>query len=298
MRCTEVRTNDGATRRFAVIAFAMAVRIGHADAQSMPRVVGVTATATSAAGSHQPWSVLMPGDASRWCEGQADEGIGETLVLTLATPTRIEKLTIRAGVWESEESFREHNLVTKIDVIADNGRQAVASPPQDRSAVTVAIGGGPVKQLKLRIAEVHRGTVDESCIAGVDLVAPSWTTFLVGLDRNTAAGVEPAVRAIATAFERCDARTFTRLVQFPLPYRRQGDDDQPASPSDYPDSEALVRACKQHAFDALRDMIHRTPDIVSDALGKVLVRYDALAWHLVLDAGKWRLASLDDDKPQ
>lgn len=78
---------------------------------------------------------------SAWCEGAA-EGIGETLQMKLAAPTQFDQMKIAAGVWRSAKRY-------------------------------LAIVDGEVVssiELVFRITSVTKGRMNDTCIAGIDLV--------------------------------------------------------------------------------------------------------------------------------
>ena len=69
---------------------------------------------------------------STWCEGKADEGLGEALTIELAAPTQIDVLTIYAGVWAGKEQFEKSNFPTAVGVSVDGGKEARVTVKPER----------------------------------------------------------------------------------------------------------------------------------------------------------------------
>src|SRR5262249_49178385 len=139
------------------------------DVPQMPALLGVTVTASSSAKGDEPWYALYRGDPTKfWCEGRTDEGIGESLELKLSSPTKLDSIVIRAGVWRSPELFEQHNRISEMDVVTDDGRVKKVKLNDARENVEVSVGRGQVSSLKLEIASVVKGKkVNDTCISGI-----------------------------------------------------------------------------------------------------------------------------------
>src|SRR3954462_5640144 len=108
------------------------VAMGRAVAAPFPGLQGnltamtVTATSTYDDKKHDgyaAWRTVAyelhgPGDPTHepmpwpaWCEATSDAGIGETLTITFAEPTRIERVKIAAGVWRTKQLFAANNQI-------------------------------------------------------------------------------------------------------------------------------------------------------------------------------------------
>ena len=90
-----------------------------------------------------------------WCEGKPDEGIGETVTIELAQPTRLHQIRIAAGVWRTQKLFEGNNRITSLEVLLD-GKKITAAPPARREWTSVAVGA-TVSTIAIRIAEVAKG---------------------------------------------------------------------------------------------------------------------------------------------
>jgi hypothetical protein len=72
---------------------------------------------------------------SAWCEGKPDEGIGESVTVTFERPTKIQTMTIKAGVWKTQKLFDANNIITGLEVITNDGRPGGTVSP-DRNSDT------------------------------------------------------------------------------------------------------------------------------------------------------------------
>jgi len=149
-----------------------------------------------------------------WCEGKPSEGVGETLTITLAEPTQIDRVRIAAGVWRTDRLFAANNQITALTVLADGKPHAVS--PAGKKWVEVAIGA-KVTTLAFRIDKVKKGRMNDSCISGIDLerggavLAP-----LIGVDAAAVTALQPAVDAIQRALSAPDHAGLKPLLEFPF----------------------------------------------------------------------------------
>jgi hypothetical protein len=269
-----------------------------AAAGELPDVVPITVTATSTLAktktkTYDAWYVLAPDNVGDrfWCEGKPDEGVGETVVIKLATPAKIDSLTLAVGVWKTDALFHANNIVTGVDVIADGRTQSVAFP-EDRTQVEVTLGGAPVSELRLQIAKVKKGRMNDSCIDSVKLNMASPSLILIGADRAQGAGFAPTVKAIAQAITDCDESLLRQHVRFPLAY-----EDTVPHKNRYANAKAAAKACKSGTFSSVAGLELDIAKVVTDTPGTIELRADVFAWKLVLDGGQWKLVGLEDDTP-
>ncbi len=255
--------------------------------------VSVSATSTLAAKgkAHEPWYALG-GDPTRfWCEGKADEGVGEALVIKLAVPTRIESVTIRAGVWRSPELFRANNRITELDISSDDGRTKKVSLREEREDLEVELWRDEVKELRFQIAAVAKGKANDTCISGLDLHAAGKSQIVLVPDASAAPPLAPAFQQAFRALASCAEAGLRAQLKFPFAYR-QAD----TSARRFADAKAARKACTAGTFHAFVDAGAPTR-AVSPAPGKVTLTADVFDWQLVLEGGAWRLASLADNTP-
>lgn len=195
----------------------------------MAAVKDVTATSTlpDKQDGYAAWRALAykvrPGDDmgevilwSAWCEGKKDEGLGETITLALAEPTQIDHVRIAAGVWRTDKLFAANNQITALEVGADGKTQTV-KPPLAREWVEAKIGA-KVKTLTFKIASVKKGKMNDSCIAGIDLVAPGNERIvpMVTVDPKAVAELPGAVKEIQAALDAPDRKGLEPLLAFPF----------------------------------------------------------------------------------
>jgi hypothetical protein len=274
-----------------VLAPAVAVA-GDAVPPEVPDVLGVTATATSTLAAKgkafDPWFALGGDPTKFWCEGKSDEGVGEALVLKLSAPTKIESLVLRAGVWRSPELFAANNRITELDVVTDDGRVKKVKLNDRREDVDVSLGRAPVTELRLEIAAVAKGKLDDTCISGVELHTSPPTSIVLGADAAAAAALAPAFAKVWHAFGACDEKALGAQLQFPFSYGETG------RAKHYANAKAVRKACKDGAFSSFQPAT-ASLHLRSTAPGKVVVATDTLEWRFALAAGAWKLTNLVDD---
>jgi len=260
----------------------------------------VTASSTLAASkahSYEPWRPLVGWSRTSgfWCEGKRDEGIGEALVVTLAAPTTIASLSLHAGVWKSMELFQANNIITGVDVVTDDGRVVHVVLPEELREVDVALGGGPVKQLTIKLTKVKKGRMNDSCISGVQLHATPETSLVVG-DAASLAALRPSFAKIRQAIADCDAAALRTLAMFPMSYSdTAGAKEDTMRVIKYKDASALIKACKSTRFTAFGNSTHFA--VKSESPTRLRLEDETLEWQLALDAGRWKLAGLIDGTP-
>jgi hypothetical protein len=284
-------------RGLAVVALVLGLASPAVADDAFPAVVPVTVTATSTltakAKSYDAWHALAPDTmgARFWCEGKPDEGVGEALVIKLATPAKIDSIKLAVGVWKTDALFHANNLVTGVDVIADGRKQSVTFP-EDRQELEVAIGGAPVTELRLQIAKVKKGRMNDSCISSVKLDLANPSLILIGADRAQGAAFQPTVEAIAHALADCDEALLSKYARFPLAY-----EDTVRHKVKYADAKAAAKGCKKVGFSTLAELKFGNATISTEAPGKIELREDVLSWRFVLDGGQWKLVGLEDGSP-
>ncbi|MGE5187097.1 MAG: NADase-type glycan-binding domain-containing protein [Acidobacteriota bacterium] len=253
--------------------------------------VSATSTLATRGKTYEPWYALG-GDPTRiWCEGKVDEGIGEALVVKLAVPTRIESVTIRAGVWRSPELFRANNRITELEISSDDGRTKKVSLREEREDVEVELWRDQVKELRFQIAAVAKGKVNDTCISGLDLHASGRSQIVLVADAAAAPPLAPACPQAFRAIAGCAEPALRAQLKFPFAYRRVDTRSRR-----FADARAARKACTAGSFRAFVDAGAPTR-AVSPAPGKVTLTSDVFDWQLVLAGASWRLATLEDNTP-
>lgn len=271
----------------------------HAGNRSpVPQVLGVSVTASSTLAAtrkldYEPWRSLAEG-GSQWCEGKRDEGIGESLVVTLAEPAVIASLTLRGGVWRSLALFRANNIVTGVDVISDDGRTWQVGLPEEQSEVEVALGGAPIRALTIKLTRVKKGRMNDSCLSAVRIHTVDKATIVLA-DRDAAHELVPAFGRIREAIESCEPAALRAHVVVPMGFAEVGDNETMRSRK-YKDAAAVIKACKAGQFGSF--VAHPGSfEVVPRSPTQVTVHDDVLEWQLARDAFRWKLAGLVDNTP-
>ncbi len=259
---------------------AIAIAVPDAAIPDVPLILGVTASATSSRKGDEPWHALL-GDPTRlWCEGRADEGVGEALTLHFAEPTKIESVKLRPGVWRSPELFRSYNRVTELRVVPDTGEPKPAVFTEDRQAIEVAMGRDRIRELRIELVAVAKGKTNDSCITGVEIKTEPASVVVLG--EAPAASLSQAFARVWRAFASCDEKALQAELLFPFVANHR-----------YGDGSAVRAACKSGAFSDFRPQ-SASLFVRPEAPGKVIVATVAgkLEWHFVLAGNAWRLASV------
>lgn len=257
-----------------------------------------------------------------WCEGRADEGIGESLTISLALPSKLEKLRIAAGVWKSAGLFKSNNHITRFEVILDGKPPIPLTVPAGLKHAELPLdsAGAPVSSIELRIAAAEKGRDNNSCISAVQLFRDSQEQSLVDVARDPTLNELPAaLTAIQKALqtERNSAALLEPLLEFPF----SNHDKDCAVGGTCPDKTivhknmaSLLKACRKWAKvddEAAMEMERACPAAVYidgqddrpvsiqwDSPGRVRVTFPShnemlTEWQLVHRDSSWRLASIE-----
>jgi hypothetical protein len=257
----------------------IAIAVPDTDIPTLPAILGVTATATSSAKGDEPWYPLRGDPTKFWCEGRADEGVGEALVLHFAEPTRVDSLRLRAGVWRSPDLFRSYNRVTQLRVVPDIGESKTVSFDDDRVNIDVAMGRDRIQTIHLEIAGVTKSKTNDTCISGVEIRTDPTSTVVLG--EAPPQSLPSAFAKVWRALASCDDKALEAGLRFPF-----------VASQSFASASAVRTACKSGAFADFRPQ-QASPFVQAEAPGKVVVIAGKLEWHFVLVGGAWRLASLE-----
>lgn len=117
-----------------------------------------------------------------WAEGAPDDGVGESLKLTLYEPRKISRIGVRNGYVKidgsGDETYYANNRVAEFAVSINGGKPFTATIPDELLHrrlffFPVPAGAPPVKTIQLTIQKVYRGTRDrDTCISRIVLATP------------------------------------------------------------------------------------------------------------------------------
>jgi hypothetical protein len=257
----------------------IAIAVPDADIPAIPPILGLTASATSSAKGHEPWYALGGNPTKIWCEGRADDGVGEALVLHLAEPTHIASLRLRAGVWGSPDLFSKHNRITQMRIVTDSGEPKMVNFGEERVNVDVAMDRDRVQEIRLEIAAVAKGKTNDTCVSGVEIKTDPASTVVIG--EAPSQSLANTFTRVWRAFASCDDKALQAELQFPFVASHR-----------FADAGAVRAACKSGAFADYRPQ-HASAFVQADGPAKAVVIAGKLEWHFVLAGGAWRLASLE-----
>lgn len=177
--------------------------------------------------TYAPWKVLDGNADTLWCEGKADAGSGETLVIAFPDGARVDEVSIVTGVQATPELFDANNVPMTIELTTDDGRtvEGVDSMMTDGAfdytgTVTIEVGGPEVYKLTLKLGTIEKTTKpNHTCIAdvrirsGSDEIEP-----IIGVDKAGITALPAALQGLLAAFATCDRVKLADRAQFPLAF--------------------------------------------------------------------------------
>lgn len=254
---------------------------------------------------------------SAWCEGKPDEGIGETVTIKFAQPTHLDSVRIAAGVWRTRKLHLANNQIRAIEVIVDGGAPRTLAP-DGRKWLDVKVGA-KVSTLALRIAAAKKGRMNDSCIAGIDLMRGGVKLVpVIGVDDVALGALPAALREINAAIGAPGRKGLEPLLAFPFTNNHVdgffAGFDQKAVATSW---AHVVAACKSYdarlkASEASGDAEYIDPKACpttapydpdngstarTDARATVVIGFPAgrevmATWRLVWK-GRWKLQAID-----
>lgn len=116
--------------------------------------------------------------STTWAEGVEGDGIGENITLTVHRPLPLDAIMIVPGYKSFEDAtlWLKNNRVAELEITLNGEHTFVAKIPDQKFAelypIPVRGYATPVKEVKLVIKAVHRGTkARDTCVAQVELRA-------------------------------------------------------------------------------------------------------------------------------
>ena len=113
-----------------------------------------------------------------WAEGAKDDGIGESITLTVKRPLPLYGIVMRPGYWEfnNDRLWKKNNRVGALEITLNDEQTFTETIPdetfQNPYLIRVRDYTKPVNKIKMVIKGVHRGTqFRDTCISLVELRA-------------------------------------------------------------------------------------------------------------------------------
>lgn len=274
------------------------------------KVVGAEATASSTAEGKAEkfaaWRALDGQTGTAWCEGKPDEGLDETITITLAEPLLVTRIDLYVGKNGSAKEFGENNRIAKLsaktatktgDALVMLAKGAAITTKYDTLVKLDLKTPRTVQVLELGLAGVTRGTntkQNATCISDVSLVGEKGTVinFLYGVSAEATSSLPAAINVLTTALAGCEEKALAYLVQYPFEHRVAAEED--SRTIKHKNVKSLVKACRAKTF----------PQIPADApdqdrsatgLGRVSIEAggDLLRLDMQWTKGGWKLASFE-----
>jgi len=114
-----------------------------------------------------------------WAEGAKDDGIGESITLTVKRPLPLYGIVMRPGYWEfnNDNLWKKNNRVGALEITLNDEQTFTETIPdeifQNPYLIRLRDYNKPVNKIKMVIKGVHRGTqFRDTCISLVKLRAP------------------------------------------------------------------------------------------------------------------------------
>jgi len=114
-----------------------------------------------------------------WAEGAKDDGIGESITLTVKRPLPLYGIVMRPGYWEfnNDNLWKKNNRVGALEITLNDEQTLTETIPdeifQNPYLIRLRDYNKPVNKIKMVIKGVHRGTqFRDTCISLVKLRAP------------------------------------------------------------------------------------------------------------------------------
>jgi hypothetical protein len=240
-------------------AFALAPSRALAD-----RIVAVEVVASSTAkGKHDKfaaWRAVDGSTGTAWCEGKDDEGLDETIKLTLSEPIALKQLQLYVGLNGSAKEWKENNRPSKLfaqtapkvgDPMVPLAKAAPMVSQYDTLVKLDLPKPRTLQVIELGLAGVTRGDKaknNQTCIADISMLADGGevVTFVYGLPADAMAQLAPAINMLRTAVADCDEAKLGFLVKYPLAQRVAAEED--SHTVKFKNAKALVKACKKNEF--------------------------------------------------
>ncbi len=275
------------------------------------RTIAVEVVASSTAkGKHDrfaAWRAVDGSTGTAWCEGKDDEGLDETLRLTLAEPILVTRIDLYVGRHGSAKEYQAHNRPSKLfaQTASKSGEPMVmlakAVPMVsefDRLVKLDLKTPRTLQVLEVGLAGVARGDdarQNQTCLTEISVVGDKGEIihFAYGMPLDAMKSVPAAVIALREAVAACDEVALASFVKFPLSHRIAAEED--SRTVKLKNAKALVKACKAGAFPRIPPEADE-PGIDPAGAGRVRLETDSstvMRMDLAWNKGAWRLVSIE-----
>lgn len=209
------------------LSFAAPPRV---EMPSNVRSVAISASSSRAGktlDAYAPWKVLDGNADTLWCEGKADAGSGETLVLSFPDGARVDEVMLVTGVQTTPELFEANNVPTTVVLTTDDGRtiEGIDSSMTEGAfdytgMVSLEVGGPEIHKLTLKLGTIEKTTApNHTCIGDLRIrIGSDEMEPIIAVDKAGIAALPGALEKLLAAFAACDRAKIADGTQFPLPF--------------------------------------------------------------------------------
>jgi hypothetical protein len=292
----------------AVVLLAGLVRLPPAWAD---RTIAVEVAASSSARGKNDkfaaWRAVDGSTATAWCEGKGDDGIDETITLTLAEPIHVTRIDLYVGRHGSAKEFKNSNRPAKLfaQTAPRTGEPMVmlakAAPMVSEYDQLVKLDlktPRTIQVLELGLAGITRGDNakdHQTCITEVSVVGDKGeiVTFLYGMPVDAMKQLPEALTALQAAVAACDAKALAAAVSFPLAHHVAAEED--SRTVKHKNAKALAKACKKRNFPRLPADAENA-DTTPSGFGRISLETggsDVIRMDLQWNKGAWKLVSIE-----
>lgn len=295
----------------AVLFLVSLVLGGSASVARADRTIAVEVAASSTAKGKRDkfaaWRAVDGSTGTAWCEGKDDEGLDETLTLTLAEPLLVTRIDLYVGQHGSARAYKENNRPSKLfaQTASKTGEPMVllakAVPmvsDYDKLVKLDLKTPRTVQVLELGLAGVTRGDklkANQTCITDVSVVGEKGEVinFAYGMPVDAMKSLPAALSGLRAAVAACDDKALAAAVKFPLQHRVAAEED--SHTVKLKNVKALAKACKAGDFPKIPDSADRA-GISPAGPGRVSLETDSdtvIRMEMVWNKGAWQLVSLE-----
>jgi hypothetical protein len=104
-------------------------------------------------------------EGKAWCEGAAGPGIGESITEKLDGSLTARSVSIINGYAKSDSTFRANGRIKRAELQTSRGYKAAVTLKDTREPQSIAFPKSKIAWVKLTIAEIYRGTHDDTCVS-------------------------------------------------------------------------------------------------------------------------------------
>jgi len=138
-------------------------------------IVSATSTYKSSEGKEDEFDVRNAFDGalkSGWCEGKDGNGVGESVMVALPKPLKLDTVSIVNGLAMSEATYKNNNRVSQLTIIGSDQGQVTLNfddgviDYQERNLSSDIVQGGT---FTFRIEGVHAGKANDTCLGDIKI---------------------------------------------------------------------------------------------------------------------------------